>query len=76
MRNRLWVRTILVTIAVALVVFGQDEIFGNGGAWTAKASIPTPRSNLAVGVVNGILYAVGGSIVHTVLAVILSISRR
>jgi energy-converting hydrogenase Eha subunit A len=29
-------------------------------AWLAKASMPTPREGLAVGVVNGILYAVGG----------------
>lgn len=28
--------------------------------WTAKAPMPTPRSFLAVGVVDGILYAVGG----------------
>lgn len=28
--------------------------------WTTKAPMPTPRSMLAVGVVNGILYAVGG----------------
>ncbi|HEV8599827.1 MAG TPA: kelch repeat-containing protein, partial [Gemmatimonadales bacterium] len=28
--------------------------------WTAKAPMPTPRSQLAVGVVNGILYALGG----------------
>jgi len=28
--------------------------------WTAKASMPTARSALAVGVVNGILYAIGG----------------
>jgi len=28
--------------------------------WTARAPIPTPRVGLAVGVVNGILYAVGG----------------
>ncbi|MBI3611201.1 MAG: DUF11 domain-containing protein, partial [Nitrospirae bacterium] len=28
--------------------------------WTVKASMPTPRFQLAVGVVNGILYAMGG----------------
>jgi N-acetylneuraminic acid mutarotase len=28
--------------------------------WTAKAAMPTPRDLLAVGVVNGVLYAVGG----------------
>ena len=29
--------------------------------WTIRASMPAPRFGLAVGVVNGILYAVGGS---------------
>jgi hypothetical protein len=29
-------------------------------SWTTKGSMPTPRYSLAVGVVNGILYAVGG----------------
>jgi N-acetylneuraminic acid mutarotase len=29
--------------------------------WTTKASMPTPRSMLAVGVLNGIIYAIGGS---------------
>jgi len=29
--------------------------------WTTKASMPTPRYGLRVGVVNGILYAVGGN---------------
>lgn len=30
--------------------------------WTAKAPVPTPRYGHAVGVVNGILYAVGGAL--------------
>lgn len=30
-------------------------------SWTVKASMPTPRSMLGVGVVNGIIYAVGGA---------------
>jgi len=30
-------------------------------AWTPKASMPTPRWSLAVGVAKGILYAVGGA---------------
>src|SRR3989442_12645885 len=64
MRNRvaLW-RTLLVT-GVALVVVSvssRDHVFGEGGTWIAKAPMPTPRTGLAVGVVNGILYAVGGS---------------
>ena len=31
------------------------------GAWTSKANLPTARSWLGVGVVNGVLYAVGGA---------------
>ena len=29
--------------------------------WTTKASMPTPRTSHAVGVVNGVIYAVGGT---------------
>jgi hypothetical protein len=29
--------------------------------WTERAPIPTPRADLAVGVINGIIYAVGGT---------------
>ena len=32
-------------------------------SWTTKAAMPTPRADLAIGVVNGILYAAGGDIV-------------
>jgi len=35
--------------------------------WTAKASVPTARGELAVGVVNGILYAVGGTALNNVV---------
>ena len=34
---------------------------GTGGVWVAKASLPTPRKHLAVGSINGVLYAVGGA---------------
>src|SRR2546427_5354190 len=52
----------LLALGVALVVVsGRDQVFGQGGTWIAKAPMPTPRTGLAVGVVNGILYAVGGS---------------
>jgi N-acetylneuraminic acid mutarotase len=37
------------------------EVYNPGkNTWSAKASMPTARSGLAVGVVNGILYAIGG----------------
>jgi len=28
--------------------------------WTTKGPMPTGRGNLAVGVVNGVMYAIGG----------------
>jgi N-acetylneuraminic acid mutarotase len=48
---------------------GWDGMFALGtvqafdpatGVWSTRAPMPTPRFGLAVGVVNGILYAVGG----------------
>src|SRR5205809_32964 len=61
MRNRvaLW-KTLLVLGGALVVVSGRDQVFGQDGTWIAKAPMPTPRTGLAVGVVNGILYAVGG----------------
>ena len=58
----LW-RTLLVTgvALVVVVVSGGDQVLGEGGTWTLKAPMPTPRVGLAVGIVNGILYAVGGA---------------
>jgi N-acetylneuraminic acid mutarotase len=57
-------RTLLTLIVALVVVSGRDQVFGQSGRWTVKAPIPTPRGGLAVGVVNGILYAVGGAITH------------
>lgn len=67
MRNWLGLLKTLLAVVVALAVvslFARDKVFGQRGTWTVKAPIPTPRSGLAVGVVNGILHAVGGSITH------------
>ncbi len=36
--------------------------------WSPRAPMPTPRSRLGVGVVNGVLYAVGGDYIGTVEA--------
>jgi len=56
---------VIVVSLVAVVVSGRDQVFGEGGmwggVWTVKTPMPTARFELAVGVVNGILYAVGGS---------------
>ena len=50
---------LFVLIAFA-VLFGPRPSSAQVGTWTTKAPMPTPRSHLAVGEVNGILYAVGG----------------
>lgn len=36
----------------------------NPSGWVARQSMPTPRANHAVGVINGTLYAIGGCCVH------------
>ena len=59
----LW-KTLLALGVTLVVVSSRDQVFGQGGRWTVKAPIPTPRGGLAVEVVNGILYAVGGAITH------------
>jgi N-acetylneuraminic acid mutarotase len=59
----LW-KTLLV-LGIAFVVFSsRNQVFGQSGTWTRKAPMLTPRLDHAVGVVNGILYAVGGEIVQ------------
>ena len=60
----LW-KTLLALGVTLVVVSSRDQVLGQSGTWVAKAPIPTPRHGLAVGVVSGILYAVGGQIVHT-----------
>jgi hypothetical protein len=45
---------------------GIDERSQSLGSWTTKASMPTARDGLAAGVVNGILYAVGGCCVNDI----------
>jgi N-acetylneuraminic acid mutarotase len=58
-------RTLLALGVALVVVSGPNQVFGQGGTWIAKAPILTPRQSLAVGVVNGIIYAVGGVIFRT-----------
>lgn len=41
---------------------GIQETPQSIGSWTTKAPMPTAREGLAAGVVNGILYAIGGDI--------------
>jgi len=51
---------ISVIILLFTAAVKDDEVFAQTGTWTIKTSMPTPRSHLAVGEVNGVLYAVGG----------------
>jgi N-acetylneuraminic acid mutarotase len=57
-------RALLVgTLAIAVVAIpstSTDHVFGQGGTWTTKTPMPTARGWPGGGVVNGILYAVGG----------------
>src|SRR5436305_14097785 len=46
-----------ILYAVGAVVQAYDPV---ANSWTTKASMPTRRGGLGVGVVNGVLYAVGG----------------
>jgi N-acetylneuraminic acid mutarotase len=46
----------LAGIVAALLLTASAQT----GVWTTKAPMPTPRSHLAIGEVNGRLYAVGG----------------
>ena len=55
-----WRFLIIGATLFVLVVSSRDHVFGEGGTWTRKAPMLTPRLGHAVGVVNGILYAVGG----------------
>ena len=52
---------LLGLLTTAIVIPGGDQGFGQGGTWPTKTPMPTPRGGLAARVVNGILYAVGGS---------------
>lgn len=59
-------RTILVVagLLVAIVSATADSTLGQGGVWIEKTRLPTPRTGLAAGVVNGMLYTVGGVILY------------
>lgn len=50
-----------LSLLPALIVFvSPHAVAQQSGTWAPEMSMPTPRGNLAVGTVNGILYAVGG----------------
>jgi N-acetylneuraminic acid mutarotase len=56
----MWKAVIVGVAVMAVVVPHGDTVFGSTGTWSTKAPMPTPRYGHGVGVVNGIVYAVGG----------------
>lgn len=46
--------------AMALTLTLSIRVLAQGGVWSSKTQMPTGRSSLMAGVVNGVLYAVGG----------------
>jgi len=55
--------TVVLTLILPAGCLGggnQENSGGKSSGWTTKTPMPTWRTGLAVGVVNGILYAVGG----------------
>jgi N-acetylneuraminic acid mutarotase len=50
----------VIAAMIGLAVFRSPLAFAQSGSWTTKASMPTARGSLGVGVVGGKLYAVGG----------------
>ena len=56
--------TILCTAAISFLL--TLDGYGQGGSWTTKAPMPTPRQASAAAVVGGILYVMGGSTGHLI----------
>ena len=57
-RNFVWILTILMFTGL----LGLAEMsLAAEGSWTKKADMPTPRTHLSTSVVNGKIYAIGGS---------------
>src|SRR5256885_13415526 len=55
------VLSMIISLSLTCIIgFLPLTVAAQTGTWTTKAPMPTPRSHLGVGEVNGILYAVGG----------------
>jgi energy-converting hydrogenase Eha subunit A len=59
-RTRFALGTILAVIFTLLVGPIAPQLYAQGGTWATKTSMPTARTGLGTGVVNGVIYAVGG----------------
>src|SRR5690349_16296583 len=53
-------KIISLIILLLTATVNDHGVFAQPGTWTSKTPLPTPRSHLAVGEVNGVLYAIGG----------------
>jgi N-acetylneuraminic acid mutarotase len=61
MKHTIRVLSAIVVLSLSCIIVAEVlAVSAQSGTWTTKAPMPTPRSHLGVGEVNGILYAVGG----------------
>lgn len=60
-RTRFASGTILAAIFTMFVGPSTVQLFAQDGTWTTKTSSPSPRRNVGVAVLNGMVYAVGGA---------------
>lgn len=58
-RKKAFIMIAAVLIAIAA---SNPSLSSQGGTWTTKSPMPTPRGDHAIGVVNGIMYVVGGGV--------------
>ncbi len=60
---------VILAVSMLLSTFQFPVVSAAGNSWTTKAPMPTARGGLGVAVVNGMIYAIGGSNNNTQLAV-------
>lgn len=61
-RNRQISRVMLFMLCGLALVLSGNQATAQTGTWTTKAPMPTARTEHVVGVINGVLYAVGGDL--------------
>ena len=55
-----WINKVPLLVLTLQMLFALPASAQNG-TWTTKASMPTARYSLGVGVINGKIYAIGGT---------------
>src|SRR6185295_120353 len=58
--NASFKRVLVMSVFLTGLAMGP-AVFAQGGTWTTKAPMPTPRVRVGTAVVNGVIYAVGGN---------------